>query len=107
MDEAYQHSCEVSKTTLRPILTVSLVPTIIRRSAEDILELCKTPGKVPRAPSRAVAKNKALDKCLRIGLVSDGLRLHPVGQMIVMGLEHVPASQIQITPTSTNYGEIT
>ncbi|HAS1181921.1 TPA: hypothetical protein I3819_000189 [Enterobacter cloacae] len=108
MDEAYQHSCEVSKDNPTPyfnrIVGAHYNP---ERSAEDILELCKNWQEKfpPRSAKRAVAKNKALDKCLRIGLVSDGLRLHPVGQMIVMGLEHVPASQIEFYAYSTNYQE--
>ncbi len=108
MDEAYQHSCEVSKDNPTPyfnrIVGAHYNP---ERSAEDILKLCKSwqENFPPRSVKRAVAKNKAPDKCLRIGLVSDGLRLHPVGQMIVMGLEHIPASQIEFYAYSTNYQE--
>jgi predicted O-linked N-acetylglucosamine transferase (SPINDLY family) len=108
MDEAYQHSSEVSKDNPTPyfnrIVGAHYNP---ERSAEDILELCKhwQDKFPPRSVKRAIAKNKAPDKCLRIGLISDGLRLHPVGQMIVMGLEHIPASQIEFYAYSTNYQE--
>lgn len=108
MDEAYQRSCEVSKDSPTPyfnrIVGAHYNP---ERSAEEILALCQDWQKkfAPRSVTRAVAKNKAADKCLRIGLISDGLRLHPVGQMIVMGLEHIPASQIEFYAYSTNYQE--
>lgn len=108
MDQAYERSCEVSQDSPTPyfnrIVGAHYNPG---RSAEDILELCKNWQQkfAPQSVRRAVAKNKAVDKCLRIGLISDGLRLHPVGQMIVMGLENIPASQIEFYAYSTNYQE--
>lgn len=108
MDQAYERSCEVTKDNPTPyfnrIVGAHYNP---ERSAEAILALCKNWQQkfAPQSVSRAVAKNKAADKCLRIGLISDGLRLHPVGQMIVMGLEHIPASQIEFYAYSTNYQE--
>lgn len=108
MDAAYERSCALSKDNPSPyfnrIVGAHYNP---QSSAEDILALCKFWQQkfVPDTVSRAVAKTKAADKCLRIGLISDGLRLHPVGQMIVTGLEHVPLSQIEFFAYSTNYKE--
>lgn len=108
MDAAYERSCALSKDNPSPyfnrIVGAHYNP---QRSAEDILALCKFWQQrfVPETVSRAVAKTKVADKCLRIGLISDGLRLHPVGQMIVTGLEHIPVSQIEFYAYSTNYNE--
>ena len=108
MDEAYERSCALTKVNLSPyfnrIVGAHYNPQC---SARDILNLCKNWQEkfTPKLLSRAVAKNKAADKCIRIGLVSDGLRMHPVGQMIITGLEHIPASQIEFYAYSTNYKE--
>lgn len=108
MDDAYERSCALSKDNPQPffnhIVGSHYSP---QRSAEEILGLCKKWQKKfkPDMVNRADARNKAADKCLRIGLVSDGLRMHPVGQMIITGFEHIPASQIAFYAYSTNYHE--
>lgn len=78
------------------------------RTAEQILALCKSwqpifkPAEKVR---RAIAENKAANKRLRIGMISDGFRSHPVGNMITIGLAHIPESQIELYAYSTNYSE--
>gem|GEM_PF-3504595 len=105
MDEAYKRSGTLTKDNPQPyfsrIVGAHYNPQF---SAEDILTLCKSWQNKFKPPklTRAVAKNKSPNKCLRIGLISDGLRLHPVGQMIIIGLEHIPASQIEFYAYSTN-----
>ncbi|NIE76515.1 tetratricopeptide repeat protein [Pantoea sp. Ap-967] len=75
------------------------------RSRDYIFEVCKQwqtrfgPAHVPPRPRMA---DLAPDKCLRIGLVSDGLRQHPVGNMIVGVLEHLPAHQFQLLAYSSS-----
>lgn len=44
-------------------------------------------------------------KTLRIGMISDGFRTHPVGQMITSALEEIPAHEIEIYAYSTNLSE--
>ncbi|MBQ4775578.1 O-linked N-acetylglucosamine transferase, SPINDLY family protein [Pectobacterium versatile] len=78
------------------------------RTAEQILALCKAwqpKFKFDKKSLRAVAKNKTLNKRLRIGMISDGFRSHPVGNMITIGLSHIPESQIEFYAYSTNYSE--
>jgi len=105
MDEAYKRSEKLTKDNPQPyfsrIVGAHYNPQF---SAEDILTLCKSWQKKfkPLKLTRAVAKNKSPNKRLRIGIVSDGLRLHPVGQMIITGLEHIPATQIEFYAYSTN-----
>ncbi|MEJ5113083.1 O-linked N-acetylglucosamine transferase, SPINDLY family protein [Erwinia billingiae] len=54
---------------------------------------------------RAKSWDQAVDKKLRIGMISDGFRSHPVGIMIVNGLWHIPKSQMEIYFYSTNLQE--
>lgn len=108
MDAAYAKSCEVVKENPTPffnqIVGAHYDPT---KSAEQILTLCKVwqqkfkPNKV----TRAVAKDLRADKRIRVGLISDGLRSHPVGQMITLGLGNIPESQLEFYAYSTNYKE--
>ncbi|HEX8542325.1 MAG TPA: tetratricopeptide repeat protein [Pseudomonas sp.] len=75
------------------------------RSREYIFEVCKEwqsrfgPKAVPARPE---AKDRVPDRCLRIGLVSDGLRQHPVGNMIVGVLEKLPRHQFELVAYSTS-----
>ena len=73
-------------------------------TAEQLLALCKTWQTQfrPKIISRAAAKNKTANKRLRIGLISDGLRVHPVGNMITVGLAKVADSQCEFYAYSTN-----
>lgn len=108
MDAAYVKSCAVTKDNPTPyfnrIVGAHYDP---ERSAEDILQMCRDWQQkfAPKSVVRAVAKNKSADKRLRIGLISDGLRSHPVGQMITLGLSNIPESQIEFYAYSTNYKE--
>ena len=75
------------------------------RSREYIFDVCKEwqsrfgPKSVPPRP---VMQDLAPDRRLRIGLVSDGLRQHPVGNMIVGVLEKLAGHQFQLFAYSTS-----
>ncbi len=75
------------------------------RSREYIFEVCKEwqsrfgPKSVPPRPD---IQDRAPDRRLRIGLVSDGLRQHPVGNMIVGVLEKLPRHQFKLFAYSTS-----
>jgi len=72
---------------------------------EYIFEVCKEwqarfgPKNVPPRPR---PDDLAPDRLLRVGLVSDGLRQHPVGNMIVGALEHLPRHQFQLFAYSSS-----
>ncbi|MDZ3995154.1 tetratricopeptide repeat protein [Pseudomonas sp. Teo4] len=75
------------------------------RSREYIFEVCKewqTRFGPACVPPRPLADNLAPDKPLRVGLVSDGLRQHPVGNMIVGVLERLPRHQFQLLAYSSS-----
>jgi predicted O-linked N-acetylglucosamine transferase (SPINDLY family) len=75
------------------------------RSREYIFDVCKEwqsrfgPKAVPPRPN---VQDRAPDRRLRIGLVSDGLRQHPVGNMIVGVLEKLPRHQFELFAYSTS-----
>jgi len=77
-------------------------------SAESILNLCKQ-WQAEFLPTLQVARTESADlnpnRKLRIGLISDGFRSHPVGNMITLGLSHVPDAHIEIYAYSTNFKE--
>ncbi|MHA6963345.1 O-linked N-acetylglucosamine transferase family protein [Zobellella denitrificans] len=51
------------------------------------------------------SNEKNVNKKIRLGMVSDGFRTHPVGQMITSALESIPAYEIEIYAYSTNLAE--
>ncbi|GGX92638.1 hypothetical protein GCM10007160_20170 [Litchfieldella qijiaojingensis] len=67
-------------------------------SADDLFDIASewrgkyAPSPRPQRPVTAKSKNKKL----RIGLVSSGLRSHPVGQMITGGLENLNKHDISL-----------
>ena len=75
------------------------------RSRDFIFAVCKEwqarfgPKNVPLRPE---TRDRAPDRCLRIGLVSDGLRQHPVGNMIVGVLENLPRHRFELFAYSTS-----
>lgn len=76
-----------------------------RHTPEDILRECRNFQdyfRIPHRVNRAQASNLQADKKIRIGMISDGFRAHPVGSMITYGLAHVPREQIEFYAYSTN-----
>lgn len=75
------------------------------RSRDYIFDVCKEwqsrfgPKSVPPRPD---VQDRTPDRRLRIGLVSDGLRQHPVGNMIVGVLEKLPRHQFELFAYSTS-----
>lgn len=58
---------------------------------------------------RPVPSDRDPDRRLRIGLMSGGFRQHPVGAMVTLGLENLPADQFELYfySTSQSVDEIT
>lgn len=54
--------------------------------------------------SRSISSNIP-NKRIRIGMISDGFRTHPVGNMITFGLKHVSNEHIEFYGYSTNLAE--
>ncbi|URG50365.1 FkbM family methyltransferase [Pectobacterium quasiaquaticum] len=109
MDAVYQKAEETTKSNPAPFFN-RIVGSHYHpeRTAEQILALCKAwqpKFKFDKESSRAVAKNRNPDKRLRIGMISDGFRSHPVGNMITIGLSHIPESEIEFYTYSTNHSE--
>lgn len=50
----------------------------------------------PESPKRPVPEDREKEKKLRIGLVSGGFRKHPVGWMIVAGLENLDQEKFEL-----------
>ncbi|MBX8570483.1 peptide-binding protein [Pseudomonas cichorii] len=106
-DEHYQKAVALAKR--KDVLPYSNRLTSLHydpdRSREYIFEVCKEwqsrfgPKLVPPRPE---AQDRTPNRCLRIGLVSDGLRQHPVGNMIVGVLEKLPRHQFELFAYSTS-----
>lgn len=53
-------------------------------------------------PPRPEPENRQADRRLRIGMISDGFRRHPVGNMIISTLENLPGKDFEFFIYSTN-----
>lgn len=105
MDAAYSKSSELISDNLTPYFNrIASLHYFPGKSVEEIMALCKSwQTKIrPIKIARASAKIKSQNKCLRIGLISDGFRIHPVGNMISVAMSQVAASQIEFYAYSTN-----
>ncbi|SFT55585.1 methyltransferase, FkbM family [Halomonas saccharevitans] len=74
------------------------------KSAVEITALCKQWHDTfpPARPKSTFNIERVADKRLRIGLISDGFRGHPVGRMITSALEQVAPEQMALFFYSTN-----
>ena len=57
---------------------------------------------VKNPPARPIPENMLPDRKLRIGLLSDGFRQHPVGNMIIAALENANPEEMEFYFYSTN-----
>ncbi|QUG76161.1 tetratricopeptide repeat protein [Erwinia sp. E602] len=109
MDAAYQQSCQLSSDNpsswFNRIVGSHYNPAATPESILDICQQWQQVFRPSRTIKRAVAKNRTADKPLRIGMISEGFRSHPVGNMITLGLSHIPDSQIELYAYSTNHIE--
>lgn len=109
MKNAYQKSCELSDGNPSPWFNQIVGSHYDPQSTtESILQLCKSWQEVfqsSRSVKDRLKSNIYSDKKIRIGLISDGFRSHPVGDMITTGLSNIPSYQIELYAYSTNYDE--
>ncbi|QTP55379.1 hypothetical protein HNO51_12205 [Billgrantia sulfidoxydans] len=72
-------------------------------SAVDLYNMTIQWGKqVAMLASARASTLKNPAKKIRVGLLSGGFRMHPVGQMILPALENLPAEQFELIAYSTN-----
>lgn len=110
MDAAYSKSSELSSDNLTPYFNrIAALHYFPGKSVSEIMALCIAWQKEyrPTVISRAIVNNKSPNKRLRLGLISDGFRIHPVGNMISVAMRQVPVSQIEFYAYSTNETEDT
>ena len=112
LDEAdayYQKSVRLAGNSPVPysnrLTTLHYNPAISR---EVIFEACKewesryAPQNIPPRPRPTDLSSQ---RRLRIGMVSDGFRNHPVGRMITLMLEYLPRQEFELFAYSTNNAE--
>lgn len=78
---------------------ITLLHYMPDRDPSDILELCKRWGQT-FTPRKTVVRpkpsNSSPDKVLRIAMLSDGFRQHPVGAMITPAISHLKRFGVQL-----------
>ncbi|NYS59718.1 tetratricopeptide repeat protein [Vreelandella salicampi] len=84
------------------ITTLHYIPSL---SLEEITKECRAWDDYfnKSAPVRVEAQDKSADKKLRIGLISDGFRRHPVGYMITSVIEEIANYHYELFFYPTNY----
>src|SRR5690606_30302846 len=96
-----------SLTKIDPLPLSNLITTLHYRpdcSREEIFTACRewqTRFSPPKKGVRPVL-DKSPNRRLRIGMISDGFRGHPVGMMITAALEHLKKWEIELFAYSTN-----
>ncbi|MDR5876198.1 tetratricopeptide repeat protein [Halomonas sp. CUBES01] len=84
------------------ITTLHYIPGF---SLEEIAKECRAWDSYfnKKTPVRAEPSNKDVEKKLRIGMISDGFRRHPVGYMITSAIEKLVSYNYELYFYSTNY----
>ncbi|GAB3286029.1 tetratricopeptide repeat protein [Parahaliea aestuarii] len=103
--ESYRRAHEASPTAPGPFSNlITSYHYHPQRSAEEISALCKSwhDRFPPTLPPPVFDRQQPENKRLRIGLISDGFRGHPVGRMITSVLEQVSANEMALYFYSTN-----
>lgn len=75
------------------------------KQQSDIAAVCRewqSRYGVKKPPARPVPENRSPDRKLRIGLLSDGFRQHPVGNMIIAALENTHPEEMEFYFYSTS-----
>lgn len=76
-----------------------------RKSRDEIAEMCREwqiRYGVNNPPPRPVPKDLSPTRPLRIGMISDGFRQHPVGNMIIEALENISPKEMEFFFYSTS-----
>ncbi|WP_275287423.1 CDC27 family protein [Halomonas elongata] len=109
LDEAYRCYRKASELAPQNAIAYSNHLTALhydpRASREEIAEFARSWERrfAPEGQTARPARpGKLYPQQLRIGLLSDGLRSHPVGKMIVRCLEHLPKGQFTLHGYTTS-----
>ncbi|ANY15961.1 FkbM family methyltransferase [Bordetella pseudohinzii] len=90
---SYQRAAELTQVDPVPLSNqITLAHYLPESRPEDILRLCRAWGRqyAPRnATTRPAPADLSPGRVLRVGMISDGFRQHPVGAMITPALEHL------------------
>lgn len=91
--QCYQQSAKLTKTDPAPLSNqITLLHYMPEAKPAAILDLCKKWGRTfaPRqAAKRPEPSDRSVNRTLRVGMLSDGFRQHPVGAMTTPALEHL------------------
>ncbi len=94
--KASMHSATSSIALSNQITLLHYMPD---RDPSEILELCKKWGRT-FAPRKTLKRPEPADKShgrtIRVGMVSDGFRQHPVGAMITPALRHIAGAGVEL-----------
>lgn len=91
--DAYRRSAELAGDNPGPLSNqITLAHYLPGVGPEDILALCKEWGRrfAPRKAKARAQTDRSPSRRLKVGLISDGFRQHPVGAMITPAMEHLP-----------------
>ncbi|MCG7325927.1 glycosyltransferase [Achromobacter sp. ACRQX] len=78
---------------------ITLLHYMPNRDPVEILDLCKKWGQIftpPMTALRPIPRDRSPDKILRVGLISDGFRQHPVGAMITPAVVHLERYGVEL-----------
>ncbi|PKG54899.1 O-linked N-acetylglucosamine transferase family protein [Halomonas sp. MES3-P3E] len=105
-DRFYRQSIERTTVDSKPysnrLTALHYNPSISRNTILDVCREWEKRYGPAQAQLRPQPHNRAPNKRLRIGMISDGFRRHPVGRMITAALEKLATQEIALYAYSTN-----
>jgi len=101
-EEALKRKPDYLEAFSNRIFNAHYDPTLTAGDIAELIQRWRARFSPAKRPSRPEARDRDESRPLTIGLLSAGLRMHPVGQMITSVLENLPDQDFRLIAYSNN-----
>ncbi len=101
-EEALQRRPHYLEAFSNRIFNAHYDPTLSHRDIAALIQRWRAGFSPTQRPARPAGRDRDEHRPLTVGLLSAGLRMHPVGQMITSVLENLPHGDVTLTVYSTS-----